>query len=430
MSEKSIDYWQEYRLSQFWPDAKWQAYTNEKFLNIFQYAYHNNPIYKNIYDQNGINIKEIKSIKDIIKLPLVDRTELSMDTGLLSFNGDGDKLDSNSLLVRTSGSTGARMSFLCDAEQLDRRWGAWMRLFEWSGWQWGDKEMRFWYAQSSTIKKPEVEVLDAFLSNRHFYEFENLDDEELRFFCEEIKRLQPYLITGYWEAIEAIARYAYRNNIDLEVRGILPSTQVIPSLARKLVSQVFKSTIYDKYASSEFSGIGHQCEEQDLYHIQSENIYLEILRNGRPVEEGPGEAVVTDFSNRSTPLIRYRVGDVLEASRQSCPCSRTLAVFKRPLGRLKNIIKINNSLYTELHLANFEFSMWYNKICDRIKFVQTDTGKLTILVSGMQNMSLFKEKVEKFTKSKELEIILVDNIKHFRGKRHRGESKMTNIFNN
>lgn len=428
MSDKSIDYWEEYRLSQLWPQDKWQKYIDKKFINIFDYAYENNPYYKKLYDSNNVKIKDIKNISDITRLPLVEKSSLSMGIGDLS--SKENVTDENTLLIKTSGSTGARMNFTCDMEQLDRRWAAWMRLFEWSGWQWGNKEIRFWFKYASTVKNPKVEAFDAFLSNRHFYDFDQLDDVELLYFCDEINKLDPFVITGYWEAIETIAKYAYKNNIKLKAHAIIPSTQIVPDNAKKMVSKVFQCDVYDKYASAEFSGIGHQCEKHDLYHIQSENIYLEILKNGKPITEGIGEAVVTDFSNKSTPLIRYRIGDVLEATTQTCSCNKTLPVFKRPQGRLKNTIKINDRIITEMQLASLEFELWDEDICDRIKFVQTEENDLTILASKVNDDKKLKNKIEDFTQQKENKIIKVDTIDHFRGKRHRGESKLTNIFNN
>ena len=294
----------------------------------------------------------------------------------------------------------------------------------------GSGATKRWYKYASTVKNPKIEAFDAFLSNRNFYEFDLLDDKELAHFCAEIERLEPYVITGYWEAIEAIAKYAHRNNIQLRVNAILPSTQVVPPRARKLIMKVFNCHILDKYASAEFSGMGHQCEQGGLYHVQSENVFLEVLKDGRPLTEGVGEAIVTDFSNKSTPLIRYRVGDVLETTRASCVCSRTLPVFKRPLGRLKNIVSVGDRLLTEVDLADFEFLLWERSICDRVKFVQSGEADLVVLAAKVQDEGALKQELEELTGVSSLKVIKVDAIDPFRGKRHRGESKLQNVFNN
>jgi phenylacetate-CoA ligase len=428
MSEKALDYWDDYRETQFWSKKKWQEYNDKKVVDVVRYAYQNVPFYKALYDRHNIDIEQIKTAKDLEKLPLIDKTTLSMGIGELT----PSKIvkDDKTLWIKTSGSTGVRMSFTCDQEQLDRRWAVWMRLFEWTGWRWGNKELRFWFKFASTIKQPKLEGFDAFLSNRNFLEFNELNDSELQEICDKIISSEPYLVTGYWEAIETIAKYAYQNGIKLNSSAVIPSTQVVTDGGRKMVESVFKTLVYDKYASAEVSGIGHQCEQTNLYHIQAENLYLEILKDGRPIKEGLGEAIITDFSNRSTPLIRYRVGDVLEATQEECPCKKTLPVFKRPHGRLKNIINIKGKLLTELQIAELEFSLWKNKIADRIKLTQKNENEIVALASNIQDSSKLKTKLEKFTGLKDITIIPVDTINHFRGKRHRGETKLVNPFNN
>jgi phenylacetate-CoA ligase len=428
MSGKSLDYWHEYRASQSWSTDRWCDYKDQRFVEIVRHAYQSVPFYRDLYDRHGVKVSKIRGVGDIEQLPLVEKSALSMGLGDLSVSGD--MTDPNSLLIRTSGSTGARMSFTCDTEQLDRRWAAWIRLFEWSGWQWGNKEIRFWYKFASTVKNPKVEAFDAFLSNRHFFEFDLLEEDELARFTSEIIRLEPFVITGYWECIEAIAKSAYRKGIQMRVNAILPSTQVVPRRARALASKVFNCVILDKYASAEFSGMGHQCEKEGLYHIQSENVHLEILSGGHPITEGVGEAIVTDLSNRSTPLIRYRVGDVLEATTDHCPCTKTLPVFKRPLGRLKNTIKLETAILTETELADFEFKLWEQDIADRIKFIQSAEDDVVVLASKVRDEERLKAEIFSLTGISSIKTLLVDTIDHFRGKRHRGETKLQNIFNN
>ena len=428
MSAKAIDYWNESRESQFWPTKKRKKYVDDKVRAIVHHAYKTVPYYKKLYDEHGVDINKIKTADDLQKLPLIDKSTLSLGVGELSAEMPFP-LDDR-LYIKTSGSTGTRMSFTCDREQLDRRWGVWMRLFEWSGWQWNDKEFKFWFKYASTVKKPTVEAFDAFLSNRHFYEFNTLDDIELARFCEEIQSKEPYVITGYWEAIEAIARYAYKNKLSLDVPAILPSTQVVSDTGRRIAEEALGSKILDKYASAEFSGIGHQCERGDLYHIQSENVFLEILKDGKRVRNGLGEAIVTDLSNKSTPLIRYRVGDVLEATEKTCSCPITLPVFKRPHGRTKNVIRTGRRLVTESQLAELEIQLWLEGICDRIKVKQHEDGGIEIEASQVKNMPLLKKKISGLLGIKNPKIKSCKTIDHFRGKRHRGESKVRNPLNN
>jgi phenylacetate-CoA ligase len=101
--------------------------------------------------------------------------------------------------------------------------------------------------------------------------------------------------------------------------------------------------ISDIYSSQEVGYIALQCPDGDCYHIQSENLLVEILdESGMPC--GPGETgrvVITTLHNFAAPLIRYEIGDYAEVA-EPCVCGRGLPALKRILGRRRNLITLPN----------------------------------------------------------------------------------------
>jgi phenylacetate-CoA ligase len=75
--------------------------------------------------------------------------------------------------------------------------------------------------------------------------------------------------------------------------------------------------IFTVYSTSELGRPASQCvhlsknDDETLYHINSTSYHVEIIDE---------ELVVTDFSNRATPLIRYRTGDLAGFVESNCPC--------------------------------------------------------------------------------------------------------------
>jgi phenylacetate-CoA ligase len=89
---------------------------------------------------------------------------------------------------------------------------------------------------------------------------------------------------------------------------------------------------------------------------------IEVIdADGNVVDEGKeGEIVCTSFINRAMPLIRYKLGDNVIASKQHCSCGRNFPVIEnivgrvddilitpdgRPLGRLDPIFKSTRGIY-------------------------------------------------------------------------------------
>jgi phenylacetate-CoA ligase len=79
------------------------------------------------------------------------------------------------------------------------------------------------------------------------------------------------------------------------------------------------------YTSADVGIMGYQCDHAGpgVYHVPTAFQYVELINfdEGRRVAIGePGEVVVTNLSRISTPIIRYRVGDVATWTGEACPC--------------------------------------------------------------------------------------------------------------
>jgi len=108
---------------------------------------------------------------------------------------------------------------------------------------------------------------------------------------------------------------------------------------RRLCREMWNVPVSDVYSTQEIGYIAIQCPEvEDHYHVQAENVLLEVLDDqGRPC--GPGEigrVVITTLQNFAMPLIRYDIGDYAEVG-PPCRCGRGLPVLRRILGRKRNM---------------------------------------------------------------------------------------------
>src|SRR3989442_4956797 len=96
------------------------------------------------------------------------------------------------LKVTTSGSTGEPFVCFVDREQLEFRWAATLRSMEWTGWSFGDRQVRLWH-QTLGLSRTQVvrEVADALLSRRKFIPAYGMSDDTLRAFVAAIEGVQP-----------------------------------------------------------------------------------------------------------------------------------------------------------------------------------------------------------------------------------------------
>ncbi len=161
-------------------------------------------------------------------------------------------------------------------------------------------------------------------------------DEQLAW----LQRERPNHLLTYPSIAAELARRSLGRGIRLEgLREVRTLGEALPGETRDLCRQAWGVPVTDMYSADETGYIALQCPVHGGYHVQSENVLVEILDpDGRNCEPGQaGRVVVTCLHNFATPLVRYEIGDYAEAG-SPCPCGRGLPVLARVLGRVRNML--------------------------------------------------------------------------------------------
>lgn len=157
---------------------------------------------------------------------------------------------------------------------------------------------------------------------------------------ERLLELQPeYLVTYPSIAAEFARRLAESGRRPQHLRELRTFGESLSPDARALCGQVLGIPVTDVYSAEEVGYIALQCPGHDHYHVQSENVLVEILDDdGRPCPAGTsGRVVVTDLHNFALPVVRYDLGDYAMPG-ANCDCGRGLPVLSRILGRVRNTL--------------------------------------------------------------------------------------------
>lgn len=159
-----------------------------------------------------------------------------------------------------------------------------------------------------------------------------------------LEREQPQYLISYASNLAALAHAFIRERRQLpgllEVRSV--SETVRPEL-RQLVRAAWNVDLVDIYSAREVGYIALQCPLHPHYHVQEENLLLEVLdADGHPCAPGvPGRVVVTALHKFAMPLIRYEIGDYAVPG-EPCSCGRGLRVLTEVLGRTRNMLHLPN----------------------------------------------------------------------------------------
>lgn len=155
------------------------------------------------------------------------------------------------------------------------------------------------------------------------------------------QQLPAYLLT-YPSNTMALARHFSETGERLPgLQEIRTFGELLDPAVRRVCRRVLDVRVVDMYSSQEVGYIALECPEHEHYHVQSENLLVEVLdRDGTPCAPGQvGEVVVTTLFNFATPLLRYALGDFAEVG-SACPCGRGLPVLTRIFGRQRNMLTL------------------------------------------------------------------------------------------
>jgi phenylacetate-CoA ligase len=125
-------------------------------------------------------------------------------------------------------------------------------------------------------------------------------------------------------------------------RAWFTGEMLTPSL-RELFEQQYGLLTFQAYAVTEPGGcLAYECSEHNGMHFMDDYI-IEIVDPQTGQQLGPGEVgevVVTPIHNKTWGLIRFGTGDISSYMDEPCPCGRTAARLTAILGRSDDAVKV------------------------------------------------------------------------------------------
>jgi phenylacetate-CoA ligase len=360
---------------------------NYRLQNLIWHAYSNVPYYQKLLKLNGVHPSQIRTKGDLSKISLLNKSDVYENLYMDLFAIGHVKKEMHK--IATSGSTGQPFVTYADRRQLEMRFATTLRALEWTGWKFGDRQLRLWHQRlGMSWSQAFKERFDALLLRRKFIPAFELTENALEKLIQELNKYKPKLIDGYAESLNFLAMFLKKGGrLSFKPIAVMSSAQMLTSTTRTEIEEALGTKVFDKYGAREFSGIAYQCESSDHHHVMDESYIVEILNDGKPAKPGEtGEIVITDLNNYSVPLIRYRIGDLAVAVDNSkpCPCGRSLSQIGDIQGRTQAIVYCSNGRWLPgTFFAHFFKD--YDNIVLHFQIIQEDKNGFGLkIVKGYQ----------------------------------------------
>ena len=297
--------------------------------NLVKYSYENVAYYRKIFDEAGLEPRDVKDVSDIVKLPMTKKEDIQSGNLLDFIASDVDI--GMCRKTTTSGSTGLPLSVYADRRSGLIDDASWVRAHLERGLNVWDKmallqDPRYFPSSPSYLERLRI------LRRRYISIF---DDRETQ--LSRLEEYAPDVIRSYPSSLMILVNI--NGEVEVDPRLIFTSGELLDDYTRDKISSCFHGDLLDNYSSNELSLIAWECKEHSGYHINADTMIVETVRDGEPVAPGErGEIVCTKLFNYAMPLLRYRLGDTGVLSEERCSCGNPLPLIKIVEGRTDDFL--------------------------------------------------------------------------------------------
>ena len=344
------------------------------------------PFYRERLAAAGVEPARVHSLAELAAIPPLERAELQR-LGIPGLRVPGAR----GMRIATSGSTGQPVEVLRPLELV-----AWIeasdrRALEWFGVRAGQRvlEVTHIHGRAGSVARANARSrghrVAATLSNTTtLYGDQAADRQALARVLDSIDRRPPGLVRGVATTLYAVARAM--NDLGRTVAaGVCWSGGAhLPAHHRPTIESAFSCPVYERYGSWDVGVIAHQCPEEGSFHVAAESVLMEVVRgDGSAAAPGElGEVLVTPLFNRATPLLRYRVGDLVEAPPgEPCPCGRRLPLLGKLVGRSNDVLRTVDGRVLAPEAVSQQMSRLYPSV---VQFQVRQQSDLTLDVHLVQ----------------------------------------------
>jgi phenylacetate-CoA ligase len=139
-----------------------------------------------------------------------------------------------------------------------------------------------------------------------------------------------------------LAQHAREHRLQLPPpRLIYTDSELLTADTRRVLQETFGTEPLDIFGTFETDNIAWQCERRESHHVAIDCAVVEVLDpQGRSLEAGEGDLVVSVLGNEAMPFIRYDLRDRAAWCAGDCACGRTLPRLTVAGGRSDDLLRV------------------------------------------------------------------------------------------
>lgn len=348
----------EFDANQWKSEAFLKSYQAQKLRRVLSHSLENVPYYRDLFRRVGISGVTDADESLLSRIPGLTKEMLRDNFTRLT----SDRVERFvPLLTSTSGSTGGAIDFYVDKTSNVLEFVFYWRAWGWAGYRLGDSFAELSAQHFTPYEERGHLICDReILTRRVLVNSLLISRKNLDRYIEMFRKFKPKFLKGLPTNLYMLALvFSTSRTHGISFRAVFSQGENLLEHQRRLIEEVFSTTVYDFYGHMERTVAITQCEFGS-YHVHMDYGIAEFLPPERDLEYpcGDDEAIAeisgTSLHNFAMPLIRYRTGDLVRLYKEpkSCACGRTFPLVKGIIGRdCDTIVTPDGRAVTALYVA-------------------------------------------------------------------------------
>ncbi|MDT7831921.1 hypothetical protein RQM59_05985 [Flavobacteriaceae bacterium S356] len=337
--QKELTYWKE---RESYSHDEWINYQTKELQKLLIHAFDTVPYYHKLYIKEGFKREDFVnfSLKDLKSLPYLEKDDFRKfgKTELLS------RSRKRGQFYASSGSTGKPISVFMSKE-FQRKWNAAYesRVRNWAGVDYkmsrgmiGGRKI----LKDSSAKPPYHRYNHA--ERQTYFSAYHISEENVLAYAKAFNEHKIDYMVGYAMSNYFLADLLVKKGITVpKLKAILTSSEKLTKEMRDTFQKAYGCQTFDAYSGVEACGLISQDIYGDFLFSPDSGIMEVVNENGVDVKNGEiGEIVATGLLNYDQPLIRYKIGDKVEISKdQTTKSGKQMLKIDQIWGRVEDILQ-------------------------------------------------------------------------------------------
>ena len=287
-----------------WSNEERCSFRDERIRSLVRHCYETVPYYRKQFDKIGIKPADIKGLKDLSILPIIDKQTINENREQFISSKIGNYKKNHG---HTSGSTGAGFKFVTTEESIHAQWATFWRLYIKSGIRWMERQGTFsgqLIVPASQKNPPYWRYVNS--QNRVYFSAYHQQEGNLQKYYDEIWKSKITWLSGYPSLISLLADYILRNGLDNPgVLFVSTGAENLYGSQEAQIKKAFKGAKFlQVYAQAESVAFFTQEADGRIW-VDEDAAAVEFV----PDASGGFDIVGTNLYNYAMPFLRYSTAD-------------------------------------------------------------------------------------------------------------------------